>query len=69
MRGDRVLVQKMSERGGPGKLWPYWENEVHVLVEQKDKNIPVYEVRPESGAKKFSVTPKLAVALYVLTCG
>lgn len=53
--GDRVLVLNMSKRGGPGKLRAYWEDEVHVVVDQKDKNIPVYEVRPQSGTKKSRV--------------
>ena len=45
MPGNRVLVQNMSKRGVPGKLRAYWEDEVHVVVQQKDKHIPVYKVR------------------------
>ena len=46
--GDRVLVRNMTERGGPGKLRSYWEREIYVVT-QKRKDMPVYEVTPESG--------------------
>ena len=46
--GDRVLVRNMTERGGPGKLRSYWEREIYVVT-KKRKDMPVYEVKPESG--------------------
>ena len=45
--GDRVLVRNLSDRGGPGKLRPYWEQEIYVVT-QKRKDMLVYEVRPEN---------------------
>ena len=45
---DRVLVRNMTERGGPGTLRPYWEQEIYV-VPHKRKDMPVYDVKPESG--------------------
>ena len=46
--GDRVLVKNCTERGGPGKLRSFWEENIHVVVKQV-KDLPIYEIRPESG--------------------
>jgi len=52
--GDRVLVRNLTERGGPGKLRSHWEQEVHLIVEQKG-DLPVFEVTPESRKGKSRI--------------
>ena len=36
-----MLVRNLSERGGPGKRRSHWEQEVHLIVEQK-RDLPVF---------------------------
>ena len=50
--GDRVLIRNVKERGGPGKLRSYWEDEIYKIVCQKSDEIPLYDVIPESGEGK-----------------
>ena len=55
--GGRVLVRNLSERGGPGKLQSYWEDNVHVVVRKKSSDSTVYEVAPEGGRKSHVLLP------------
>ena len=54
---DQWLVRNLSERGRPGKLRSYWENEIHEVVEQNGE-MPVFVVKPEGHAMD-KVSPTL----------
>ena len=49
--GDRVLVKNMRERGGPGKLRSYWEEDIYKVMAIKDDVGVVFEVAKEKEAK------------------
>ena len=53
--GSRVLVRNLTERGGPGKLRSFWEDEVYVIRGRKGEDSPVFEVQPESGKGRTRV--------------
>ena len=46
--GDRVLVRNKGEKGGPGTLRSYWEQEVYTIVDCKGDSGVVHSVRPEN---------------------
>lgn len=54
--GDRVLVRNLTERGVPGKLYPYWEQQIYIVT-QKRNDMPVYEVKPENADGRSRVLP------------
>lgn len=43
------------QRGGPGILWPYWENKVHVVLRRKIQDSPMCEVAPEGVGKSHEI--------------
>ena len=54
VKGDHVLVRKLSERGGTGKLRSWWEQKIYVVVDVHDL-VPVFTVRPIDGRKTKTV--------------
>ncbi|CAI5668147.1 unnamed protein product [Oreochromis niloticus] len=47
--GSRVLVRNVVERGGPGKIRSYWEDNIYIIKRQKGQDSPVFELEPENG--------------------
>lgn len=54
--GDHVLVKNLLEKGGPGKLRSFWEQDIYVVVKQVNEETPVYEVRKRSGQGGIEAT-------------
>ena len=48
--GDRVLVKKTGFKS-KHKIEDIWDQDVHVVVRRINRDIPVYEVRPEATSK------------------
>ena len=48
-QGDRVLIRNTSERGGTGKMRSFWEEKVHVVVENINNENTTYKVTTERG--------------------
>jgi len=48
--GDRVLVKRLLDRDGPGKLRSFWEDDVYVVARRPDPENAVYEVELENGS-------------------
>ena len=49
--GDYVLVKNVGIKG-KHKLADKWKTELHIVVDQPNKDIPVFKVRPEDGTKE-----------------
>ena len=45
--GDRVLVKRLLERGGPGKLLSFWEDKIYIVIRHIEPTGAVYEVQQE----------------------
>ena len=52
---DRVLVRKLSERRGHGKLWLYWEQDIYRVIQHIDPLSPVYKIQCENRTVPISV--------------
>ena len=49
--GDRVLIRNVEETGGPGRLRPFWEQDVYTVVDCKGEAGVVYSVKPDNNVK------------------
>ncbi|XP_077568059.1 uncharacterized protein LOC144193098 [Stigmatopora nigra] len=53
--GERILMEKLTPRGGPGKLRDFWEDTVHTVVKQMGSGLLIYEVRPGRGKDRSRI--------------
>ncbi|KAK2908200.1 hypothetical protein Q8A73_009273 [Channa argus] len=53
--GCRVLIRNLNEKGGPGKLRSFWEDQVYVVIQRTHQDSPVYELKPENGKGRTRV--------------
>ena len=65
--GDRVLVRNLLDRGGSGKLHPYWEQEIYVVTEKKGHASVRGQAR-EWRWKVQSSSPQPLTTMLLLTC-
>ena len=67
MLGDRFLVRNV-ELKGVNKIADKWTEEVYVVCDQLNEDIPVYHVEPETGQGKIRILDwNLAVTSFVFT--
>ena len=50
--GERILLKKLSERGGTGKLKGYWKSDVYEVVSCHPK-LHIYQIKPGNGGNKI----------------
>ena len=50
-KGDRVLVKKLAFKDGRHKLADRWEEDVYIVINQVDPDIPVFDVKKEHNPK------------------
>ena len=66
--GDRVLIRNVGLKG-KHKLADRWGKDVHVVEEQPNLEIPVYQVRPEKGKKSRTLHRNLLLPCNFLPPG
>ena len=46
-KGDKMLIRNISKKGGTGKMQPFWEEKVYVVVESINNGNITHKVKPE----------------------
>ena len=46
-KGDRVLIRKLTARGGSGKLTSYWEPKITEVVSRYKNDVNHTQIKPE----------------------